>query len=391
MFAFWTSRITLKGLYFLAMGKAYFRFRNPRRQASGRNQDAFYRKAWREAIESLGGSFRELGPRFSELTLGDVRTRVVENVSGIDDPVTLGIMHDKVLTHEILKGVGVPTPRHAAFTFKDLRPALAFLQKKNGRDCVVKPAGGTGGGRGVTTGIRRRSHLARAAAAAAVYNDELLIEEQLEGENYRLLYLDGELIDAFVRRPPSVIGDGRSTVAALVHAANDDRLKQGFGVSQVLLAVDLDMKRTLAKQGLSLSAVPSASTRVILKTVINENSGADNSTAVDSLCPSIVDDCRRAVVALGSRFAGVDLITTNPGVPLAESGGAIIEVNGTPNLYFHYHKKDGCFPVAVPLLRRLMVDRQVPADTDDKTRFAVISALSAVDSNPNELLETAQT
>jgi hypothetical protein len=55
------------------------------------------------------------------------------------------------------------------------------------------------------------------------------------------------------------------------------------------------------------------------------------------------------------------LITTDPGVPLAESGGAIIEANGTPNLYYHYHKSDSVFPAAVPLLRRLLVDRPVVA------------------------------
>ena len=124
---FWTSRLTLRLLYSLAMGKAFLRFRNPRRQASGRHQDAFYRKTWREAIESLGGTYRELGPRFSELTLGDVRTRVVDNVSAIDDLVTLGVMHDKPLTHQILNGVNVATPRHAEFSLKNMSPAMAFM------------------------------------------------------------------------------------------------------------------------------------------------------------------------------------------------------------------------------------------------------------------------
>ena len=351
----WTSRLALRGLYAVAMGKAFLRFRNPRRRASGRHQDAFYKKAWQEAIESLGGTYKALGPNFSELTLDGKRTRVVENVSAIDDPVTLGVMHDKPLTHEILRAEGIRTPDHAAFSLKTIERAVQFLESKD-RRCVVKPASGTGGGRGVTTGIRRRSHLARAAAAAAVYADDLLIEEQLPGDNYRLLYLDGELIDAFVRRPPGVVGDGKSSISGLVRAANDERLSRGFGVSQVLIAVDLDMKRTLADQGLSLGSVPEAGREVTLKTVINENSGADNSTVTDRLCASIVSDGRRAVRALGTRFAGIDLIATDIGVPLAQSGGAFIEVNGTPNLYYHYHKSDSSFPVAVTLLKRLFAD-----------------------------------
>src|SRR5665213_3407721 len=192
------------------------------------------------------------------------------------------------------------------------------------------------------------------AAAAAVYGDTLLIEEQIGGDNYRLLYLDGELLDAFVRKPPTVIGDGRSTVARLLHAQNSDRLRHGSGQSQALLSIDLDMRRTLAKQKLSLRSVPARGMEVVLKTVVNDNCGIDNSNAARLLCPSIVEDAAKAVRALQIRLAGVDVITADPTVPLAKSGGAILEVNAPPNFYYHYHKSDGACPVAVHVLRRLM-------------------------------------
>ena len=34
----------------------------------------------------------------------------------------------------------------------------------------------------------------------------------------------------------------------------------------------------------------------------------------------------------------------------------ILEVNTPPNYYFHYHKRDGSFPVAVHVLERLLLD-----------------------------------
>ena len=134
-------------------------------------------------------------------------------------------------------------------------------------------------------------------------------------------------------------------------------------MSQALLTVDMDMRRTLARQGLSLRSVPAEGTTVTLKTAVNENAGADNSTVTHLLCRSVVEDGARAVRALGVRFAGIDLITPDPGRPLAEAGGVILEVNGTPNLYFHYHKRDASFPVAVHALRRLLnvVDDDRPA------------------------------
>ena len=355
----WTHSLVLRGLYLNAMARAFLRYRNPRRRASGRHQNEFYERTWCEAAHELGATWTSLGSDISEINLGGHRTRVFHNVSAIDDPVTLAVLHDKPLTHRLLTAQGLRVPRHQTFSLDTIGSALEFMAAGKCQ-CVVKPAGGTGGGRGVTTGIGKPSDLARAAAAAAVYSDELLIEEQIEGENYRLLYLDGQLIDSFVRGRPAVVGDGTSTIAGLVRQANDQRLRTAAGVSQVLLTIDLDMHRTLAGQGYSLSSVPPAGTKLWLKTVINENSGADNITATHLLCPSVVEDGARAVRALGVRFAGIDLVTRDPGVPLAESGGVILEVNGTPNLYYHYKKKDGVFPVAVHLLKRLL---PVPSDT----------------------------
>jgi len=353
MSSFWTHPLVLRGLNAIAMGRAFLKYRNPRRVASGKHQAEFYERMWRDAALELGGTSKRLTADVSEMTFDGFRTRVNENVTSIDDPVTLAVLHDKPLTYRLLAAQGLCVPRHATFSTKNMGPAVEFL-KSFGFDCVVKPACGTGGGRGVTTGIQRLSHLAKAAAFASVYCDELLIEEQVDGDNYRLLYLDGQLIDCFVRRLPTVLGNGRSSVRGLVELANQERLRNKTDISQVLLTFDLDMYRTLAKQGLSLSAVPAKGRTVTLKTVVNENSGVDNVTATASLCQSVINDCAKAVRILGARFAGVDVITRDPRVPLAESGGVILEVNGTPNLYYHYKKKDGPFPVAVHLLKRII-------------------------------------
>jgi cyanophycin synthetase len=349
----WTQPLLLRGLYVMAMAKAFLRYRNPRRKSSGRHQREFYERMWKTAAQELGGTCTHLGSDISQIDIDGQRTRVYHNVSTIDDPVTLAVLHDKPLTHRLLQAENLSVPRHAMFSLKGIKIAVEFL-KNASHDCVVKPAGGTGGGRGVTTGIQTIAHLARASAAAAVYCDELLIEEQIEGDNYRLLYLDGKLIDSFLRQLPMVVGDGKSTIARLVQIENAKRLQNKTGVSQVLLSKDMDMRRTLAKQGLSLRSVPTSGKSITIKCVVNENSGADNATATRLFCDSIVRDGERAVRALGVRFAGIDIVTRDPSVSLAESGGVILEVNGTPNLYYHYKKKDGAFPVATHLLRRLL-------------------------------------
>jgi glutathione synthase/RimK-type ligase-like ATP-grasp enzyme len=104
--------------------------------------------------------------------------------------------------------------------------------------------------------------------------------------------------------------------------------------------------------------VPAAGVVLPVKTVISQNFAADNLTVTDQLCPSIIADGARAARTIGVRLAGIDIITRDPSVALAQSGGVILEVNTTPGFHYHYHKNDGSFPVAVRVLEQLYRDQR---------------------------------
>jgi D-alanine-D-alanine ligase-like ATP-grasp enzyme len=312
----------------------------------------FYRRVWHEAAETLGAEIEHLGDEMYEIRLSGWRTKVQRNQTAVDDPMTLGVAGQKPLVHELLTKQDVPVPRWTRFSLSSLDKAAQFMAEVGG-DFVVKPARDTGGGDGVTTHVRTRRQLLWAAAQAGVFGDDFCLEQQIAGDNYRLLFLDGVLLDAVQRRPPSVVGDGRSTIRALVHRANEVRLTWGSEAAQSLLSRDFDMRRTLALQGLTLRSVPAAGEVVCVKTVINDNAAPDNIAARDMLCEAIVDTAARAARAIGARLAGVDIITTRADRPLAETGGAVLEVNTTPGFYYHYHKQGGCCPVALHVLNFL--------------------------------------
>ena len=120
----------------------------------------------------------------------------------------------------------------------------------------------------------------------------------MRGEVYRLLYLDGKLLDAVLQRSPVLIGDGTSSVRQLVRRENLRRLSAGSKAAQFLLSIDLDMRRTLAKQHLSLSSVPNKGALVKIKTVVNENSTRDTFSAAHQLCASIIADGAAAARAV---------------------------------------------------------------------------------------------
>ena len=350
--------MTLSSLMLRALSTVYRVRRSLARRSTAarlaeRHRNEFYDRAWRDAAGELGAELRSLQLHLHEIDLDGVRTRVCRNYTSLDDPLTLDVAGNKPLVYRLLSEEGVPVPRHRQFTSATFATAADFLRRASG-PCVVKPAKDTGAGNGVTTGVTRRAGLFRAAAAAAVYGPDLLIEEQIAGESFRLLYLEGQLLDAIRRTASTVIADGRSTVRELVRQLNVQRIEQGAKLSQVLLSVDLDMRHTLARQGLTLRSVPQAGRRVVLKTVSNENLGSENMPATHLLCREVIEAGARAAEIIGARLAGIDVITSDPSVPLSESGGVVLEVNTTPGYYYHYHQCGKPFPVAVHVLRRLL-------------------------------------
>ena len=316
--------------------------------AAKRQRADFYRAAWQDAAAHLDAEVEVLDRDVLAIRKGGQSTRVFLNYTELDDPVSLRIAGNKPLVHKLLHTRGIPVPDFFEFSLKTISEATEFLQLHD--TCVVKPASGTGGGSGVTTGISNFRQLRKASVLAAGHGTGLVIEQQIPGSNLRLLFLDGQLLDAIDRRPPTVTGDGRSSISRLVDAVNQRRLQAGFSVAQSVLKRDADMRQTLAGQGLSLSSVPPEKTVVQLKTVINDNTAEDNVCIMDTLHPAVIDAARDAAVAVGLRLAGVDIVTSDPSQCLADTGGVVLEVNSAPGLYFHYAGSKTRKPVAIPVL-----------------------------------------
>ena len=318
-------------------------------------RDAVYADIWREAAAELGAELVELSAGFYEARKDPARTRIWRQVVALDDPVTLRLALDKPLVHRMLASAGVPTPDHRQLDFRDVAPALDFMGRAAG-PCVVKPASGTGGGEGTTAGVETVTHLARARVRAARRHPRLLIERQVEGPVWRLLFLDGELLDVVRSLPPRLTGDGRSTVEQLIASENRRRIVAGGRAGLSLIEVDLDCLIALERAGLKLSSVVAEGQVVAVHTVSNDGRIEDSETFRDGLAPEVVEAARAAAGAIGLRLAGVDVIAPDLARPLAESGGAVTEVNGSPGIHRHYHvaEPERATRVAVPILQKLL-------------------------------------
>jgi hypothetical protein len=317
----------------------------------GASAPDFYRNVWGEAAAALGLSVTDIGGQFFDIRCPGSVLRICRNFTSLDDQVTVAIAANKPLVHQLLAARHVPLPAHLACSYRNATAAWAFVSQR-GRPCVVKPAKGTGGGMGITIDVSTKSALVAAMGRAGSYCGELLIEEQIPGDNYRLLYLDGTLIEALRRRPPLLLGDGTSTVKELVSTD----MSQDGGVLRAGRASrhgDRRIHRLLAQTGRAPNDVPAAGEPVRLRRVIDMDDRQDNESVTNSICAAIVQSGAAAAAAVGVRLAGVDVITPDHSIPLEGAGGAVIEVNTGPGLHYHYMTTSDPAPVASLILRQL--------------------------------------
>jgi D-alanine-D-alanine ligase-like ATP-grasp enzyme len=315
----------------------------------------FYKSLWEDAARRIGGGFEELAPGYWRVTAGDRSTMIHNYKVGIDDPVTFHIAGNKPLCYRLMREEGLSIPEYLSFRLNDMEAVRRFMEKEGGL-FVVKPAVGTAGSRGVTTHIADFPECRHASALASLFSPDLLIEPHVPGESYRLLILDGRLLHAVRRRGVRVKGDGKSSVRRLLELVAGS----GTGVGSFW---DRDVNSLLALCGYTPDSIPGDGEELL----VASRSGASRNHVEaltyydEAVSGQIGDDLRdqavRAARAIGSRFAGVDVITVDPSVPLNRSGGAIHEINTTPGLHNHYNlsgESENSTPAAVPVLKYLL-------------------------------------
>ncbi|RDV07248.1 cyanophycin synthetase [Sphingorhabdus pulchriflava] len=299
----------------------------------------FYDELWRDAACEVGAEIVTLPGGLKRISRGSLQTFVDKSEIMLDSAIVSRLLLNKAIVFELLAAKGLRVPQRRKFDMDSLERAVNFL-RENGGPVVVKPADRTGCGHGVTTRIIDRDGLLKAARHAAAFHSELLVEEQLVGASFRLLYLDGILIDAVRRDSPVVTGDGRSNLRQLVSAENERRRSGETITALSPLMIDLECRNTLAAAGVSPSTIPAAGLEMMVKLAVNENGAAQNHLVREEVHPEIVETGSRIVREFGIGFAGLDLTATDISQPLSEGNVIFNEINAGPGIHHHYLVSD---------------------------------------------------
>lgn len=267
------------------------------------------------------------------------------------------ITDHKQLTKDFLHKCGLPVPKGEVFT--DKSSAFGYL-KELGRPVVVKPARGLNGS-GVTVDVRGEAALETAWEYATIYDDEIILEELIQGVDIRVVIIGGKAQAALLRIPANVIGDGEKTIEALIDEKNQIRL-QNPRLRKNLIIPDVYSNQYLERQGQSFSSIPEKDEVVFFHLKANICKGADSISVTDYIHPNLMELAEEAAAAFGiNDYWGIDLLVEHIDRPREEQRCAIIELNSTANI------ENVIYPLYGPTFdsAQSIIDHLFPEDTKD--------------------------
>jgi cyanophycin synthetase len=290
-----------------------------------------------EAAERRGIPWTRLGQgSLVQFGYGKHRRFVEAAISDQTRAVAVDVAGDKQLTKILLERAAIPVPRgRSVCTEEEALAALAEL----GAPVVVKPRDGCQG-KGVSLNLRTPAEVLEAFQFATKISPDILVEELFEGQNYRVLVVDGKVVAASERVPASVTGDGQHTVAELIEVINQDPLRgEGHESPLTRIAVDAVLLAHLKKCGLTLGHVPPKGERLLLREGANLSTGGTARDVTESVHPDVLRLCERTAAVIGLDVCGIDLVLKNISSPLSQGG--VIEVNASPGLRMHQFPTEG--------------------------------------------------
>lgn len=293
-----------------------------------------------EIIDAEGGLFR--------LSWGGRSVKCRESLSELTSAVALSICDDKRMTRRIVEAAGVRVPERID---PENPSAIDAALEKYG-SLVVKPARGEQG-QGVAVGLTTMSEVQTALTRARRLCPEVLIEEQVRGEDLRLVVIDYKVVACALRRPPRVIGDGRSTLRALIEHQSRRRSTATGGESKI--PIDAETERTLAEAGYRLDDVAPDGAEVLVRKAANLHLGGTIHDVTEEVHPALIQAAIAAARAIDIPVTGIDLMVTSP----REPDYAFIEANERPGLANHEPRPtaerfvDLLFPLSAPAAARI--------------------------------------
>jgi len=219
--------------------------------------------------------------------------------------------------------------------------AIKFA-KQHGFPLVIKP-NVSGFSRGSHFPIQNYKELWKAIFLAKLWWPFTVVEQFLQGHNYRVVVANGKVMSVLERYAPFVIGDGISTIEQLIDQENNVRKEMKLFPCMSPLQKGSQTTSFLKKSGYNLQTIVSEGENVTLFYRISLAPGGVVEVIDKSLLPEANQTLFKDVLKLfDANILGIDVILEK-GIEVdhREQKCIFLEVNSRPYLKMHAYPRYG--------------------------------------------------
>ncbi len=244
----------------------------------------------------------------------------------------------KNATNNFLSGLGYNTPENAMFHKNEVERAWNWA--KDILPVVVKPNDGIMG-KLVFVKLDNYEEFKDCFEKIAEVREQILVEQFVQGEEYRFTFVKNEIVAVAKRVPANVVGDGKLNVKQLIELKNKERRLRKNPLHKRLDTGE-ESERVLLKQGLSFDYIPQNEETVYLRNNSNVSTGGDAIDVTDTINLEIKETVRKAMSAIrGLRVCGVDVL-------IKGDDYNILEINSHAMLGMHHYPWEGEVRQVIP-------------------------------------------
>lgn len=257
------------------------------------------------------------------------------NMTSKDTYIAALLMENKVVTKKVLEKAGYRVPKGAEYS--NVEAAVRDYPMFANQAIVVKPKS-TNYGLGISIFKEPATieNFEQAVRLALEEDQSILVEEYMEGTEYRFVVIDGKTEGVMKRVPANIEGDGKKTVEELVREKNEDPLRdKGYRSPLEKLNLGELELLMLQEQGMDFKSIPAKGQIVFLRENSNVSTGGDSIDQTDEVDESYKEIAVGAVAALGVAICGIDIIIPDCHVPAGPDAYGIIEANFNPAMHMH--------------------------------------------------------
>ena len=264
------------------------------------------------------------------------------NMTSKDSYISPLIMENKVVTKKVLAEKGFRVPK--GYEVSSLEEAVQKFNYVRNKPIVIKPKS-TNFGLGITifkNGTDSLENYSKAVNFALKEDKDILIEEFIEGTEYRFFVIEGKTEAVLLRVPANVVGDGRHSIRELVEMKNANPLR-GDAKKTPLKKIELGEIEhlQLAEQGLNFESILENNEVAYLRENSNISTGGDSVDMTDEVHESykkLAVDISNAMMA---KVCGVDLIIPDIKKECNSDNYGVIEANFNPMMMMHIYPHSG--------------------------------------------------